>query len=152
MKLLLTALSCLLLLPACGHLGGLLPEADTGGVVYALGPREGFTSPLAAALKPACPPLEFPADGHALTGAHEKILRDFLAELGGDLEKRHIIVGHTPVELPGGYARSLSERRAQAARQFLIENGMPAASLQTLGLGHDSPAGATGHRVILYAQ
>lgn len=148
-------LPCLpLLLGACAQVRDMLPDtSDTGGVVYALGSQAGFISPLGRALKPACAALEFAPASHSLTGAHEKTLRDFLATLGGGQEpRRHLIVGHTPVDLPGGYARSLSERRAQAVRQFLIENGLPAAGLQTLGLGHDSPAGATGHRVIIYQQ
>ena len=131
----------------------MLPQADSGGVVYALGGLEGYTSPLSRALKPAWPALEFAADSHRLSKEHETALSNFLTGLGTNIEtQRHLIVGHTPVDLPSGYARALSERRAQAVRHYLIENGMPAGNLQSLGLGHDSAAGSTGHRVIIYQQ
>lgn len=144
---------CLTFLASCAQVRDLLPQPDAGGVVYALGGLEGFTSPLGRALKPACPALEFPEGSHTLSKEHTATLAHFITDQGDALEtQRLLIVGHTPVDLPGSYARALSERRAQAVRQLLIENGMNAANVQTLGLGHDSPAGSTGHRVIIYQQ
>ncbi|MEN3941292.1 OmpA family protein [Prosthecobacter sp. SYSU 5D2] len=124
-------------------------EAD---IVFALGPKEGFTSPMAAPLKPACPALEFPGTSFALNGGQKKTLQGLAADWK-ETKLRYLIAGYTPPELPGDYARSLSERRAQAVRQYLIENGVEAASLQTIGFGHDSaPSGPSTSVVVIYKQ
>jgi outer membrane protein OmpA-like peptidoglycan-associated protein len=124
-------------------------EAD---IVFALGPRDGFTSPMTAALKPACPALEFPHTSYSLNGGQKKNLQS-LAAAWKEAKPRYLIAGYTPPELPADYARSLSERRAQAVRQYLIENGVEAASLQTIGFGHDSaPSGPTTSVVVIYKQ
>jgi outer membrane protein OmpA-like peptidoglycan-associated protein len=125
---------------------------DEPSVVYALGGREGFRSPLEAALKPACPALEFPGNTFSLGGGHQKILKG-LADEWQKGRPRHLIAGYTPPGLPEDYARSLSERRAQAVRQFLIEAGVEAASLQTVGFGFDSsPSSPTSGVVVIYRQ
>lgn len=131
-----------------------LPPGGETTVLHALGPREGFLSPLVQPLSPACPALVFSGTQYALTTSHQRLLRDFVAALpAAPGDTRLLIVGQTPVDLPGGHARSLSERRAQAVRRFLIDQGLPAEHLQTLGLGHDAaPAGHTGNSVVLYRQ
>ncbi len=126
-----------------------LSKNDEPTVVYALGGREGFSSPLEAALKPACPALEFPGTGFRLGGGHRKILNGLAAEWRNG-RPRYLIAGYTPPALPEDYARSLSERRAQAVRQFLIEAGVEAASLQTVGFGFDSSP--TSGVVVIYRQ
>jgi hypothetical protein len=131
-----------------------LPPGGESTVLHALAPREGFVSPLTQPLRPACPALVFSGTRYTLSAGHERLLRDFVAALPADGGgARHLIVGQTPVDLPDGHARSLSERRAQAVRRFLIEQGLPAEHLQTLGLGHDAaPAGHTGNSVVIYRQ
>lgn len=129
-----------------------LSKSDEPTVVYALGGREGFSSPLEAALKPVCPALEFPGTGFGLGGGHRKILNELAAEWRNG-RPRYLIAGYTPPGLPEDYARSLSERRAQAVRQFLIEAGVEAASLQTVGFGFDSsPSSPTSGVVVIYRQ
>ena len=131
-----------------------LPPAGETTVLHALGPREGFISPLVQPLSPACSALVFSGTQYTLTTSHQRLLREFVASLPSNpTDTRLLIVGQTPVDLPGGHARSLSERRAQSVRRFLIDQGLPAEQLQTLGLGHDAaPAGHTGNSVILYRQ
>lgn len=129
-----------------------LSKSDEPTVVYALGGREGFSSPLEAALKPACPALEFPGTFFRLGGGHQKILNGLAAEWQKG-RPRYLIAGYSPPGLPEDYARSLSERRAQAVRQFLIEAGVEAASLQTVGFGFDSsPSSPTSAVVVIYRQ
>lgn len=140
-----------------GSLAGCTTPLPPGGettVLHALGPREGFTSPLVQPLRPACSALVFSGTRYDLTAGHQRLLRDHVATLPKDnSDARLLIVGQTPVDLPGSHARSLSERRAQAVRRFLIDLGLPAEQLQTLGLGHDAaPAGHTGNSVVLYRQ
>lgn len=121
-------------------------------IVFALGARDGFSSPMTTALKPACPALEFHRDRYTLTGGHKKALQG-LAQTWHSAKPRFLVAGYTSPELPAGYARSLSERRAQAARQYLIESGVEAASIQTVGFGHDSsPSGPGTNVVVVYLQ
>lgn len=121
-------------------------------VVYALGARDGFTSPLERPLKPVGSALEFADSRYALTGAHIRVL-DTLATAWKEGKPRYLIAGYAPPSLPEDYARAVSERRAQAARQHLIEHGVEAANLQTVGFGQDSaPAGPSSHVVVIYQQ
>ena len=147
----------LLLLPLAACLAGCVTPLPPGGedtVLHPLSSREGFTSPLMQPLRPACPALIFSGTRFSLSASHERLLRDFVATLpAGGGGARHLLVGQTPVDLPDSHARSLAERRAQAVRRFLIDQGLPAEHLQTLGLGHDaSPAGHTGNSVVIYRQ
>lgn len=130
----------------------LLSHKKEADLVYALGPRDGFVSPLQSALKPAFPALEFHKHSFALTGEHQRALKA-VAETWREKKPRYLIVGYTMPGLPDDYARSLSERRAQAVRQKLIENGVEAANLQTVGFGHDaSPSGPNTAVVVIYQQ
>lgn len=119
-------------------------------MVYALGERDGFRSPLGESnQRPACPALEFSSGAYMPSGAHRKILEGLAASW---LAKKHryLIAGYSQPELPEDYARSLSERRAQAVRQTLIECGVDASHLQTVGFGHDNAP--TANIVVIYQQ
>jgi type IV pilus biogenesis protein CpaD/CtpE len=150
----LARLSTALLLssiPSCSLLSGLSTEQEPS-VVFALGTRDGFRSPLQSALKPACPALDFAGEGFALTGGHRKTLAA-LASKWSEAKPRYLIAGYVPPGLPEDFARSLTERRAQAVRQQLIESGVEAASLQTVGFGFDSsPSAPTSSVVVIYQQ
>ncbi|TDU73157.1 OmpA family protein [Prosthecobacter fusiformis] len=124
-------------------------EAD---IVFALGSREGFVSPMTASLKPVCPALEFSGTSYSLHGAHQRTLQG-LATAWPESKPRFLIAGYAPHDLPEDYARALSERRAQAVRQVLIEAGVEAANLQTIGFGNDSaPSGPSTGVVVIYKQ
>lgn len=122
-------------------------------IVFALGSREGFVSPLNASLKPACPALEFRGTSYALTGAHRRTLAQLAKGWSEAGKPKYVLAGYTPPEMTEDYARALSERRALAVRQALIEQGIEAASLQTVGFGQDSaPSGPTTGVVVIYKQ
>ena len=95
---------------SCGTL-----KQDNAAVVYALGSRDGFTSPLAGNLTPACPALSFVGDRHTISGRHLISLRK-VADQSKQDKTRLLIAGYTSPKLPQDYARSLSERRAQDAQ------------------------------------
>lgn len=143
-----------LLLPSCS--GG--PFAFFGNpaaeaVVYALGPREGYTSPVNTSLKAACPALVFSNDGFKLTAAHEQAISAVHASVKEDKKARLIVAGYAPPGLPPDHARSLSERRAQAVRQRLIELGIESINIQTVGFGNDfSFSGPSSGVVVIYRQ
>lgn len=140
-----------LTLSACESVPSLFTKKE-GDVVYALGSREAFTSPLERPLKPAGSALEFDDTSFLLTGAHSRVL-DLLAEAWKEARPRYLIAGYTPPTVPEDYARAVSERRAQAIRQHLIEHGVEASHLQTVGFGQDAaPAGPSSHVVVIYQQ
>lgn len=122
-------------------------------IVYALGPRDGCRSPLNASLKPACPALVFESEGLELTAAHEHAIRGVYDDVSNDKKKRLLVAGYTPPNYPPGHARSLSERRAQAVRQKLIELGLDPAGIQTVGFGNDfAPSSPSSDVVVIYQQ
>lgn len=130
-----------------------LRNPAAGAVVYALGPRDGFTSPLSTTLKPACQALVFANDGFKLTETHEQAIRRVAQETAPDKKARLLITGYAPPNLPQDHARALSDRRALAVRQRLIEHGIEAANLQSVGYGNDfSPSGPSSGVVVIYRQ
>ncbi len=148
LPLLLTAF-----LNSCSNMpifSGLADEA----VIYALGPRDGYRSPISTDLKPACPALVFNDEGYALTARHEGTLRSLFEEIQAEVpKKKFLVAGYAPPALPHDHARALSERRAQAVRQHLIELGLEPANLQTVGFGNDfSPTGPSSDVVVIYRQ
>jgi hypothetical protein len=145
---------CLSLASCSGiQMPSLLKNPADEAVVYALGPREGYTSPLNAGLKPACPALVFNGDDFGLTAAHERALHSIAQELDSNKKARLLIAGYTPPNLPQDHARALSDRRALAVRQRLIELGLEAANVQTVGFGNDfSPSGPSSDVVVIYRQ
>ncbi len=150
------ALGASLLLASCGTIPmpSVLGKSAPETVVYALGPREGYTSPLSTSLKPACPALVFDDGGFLLTDSHQEALSSVAKEtLAANKKARLLIAGYTPPNLPADHARSISERRALAIRQHLIGLGFEAANLQTVGFGNDfSPSGPSSDVVVIYQQ
>jgi outer membrane protein OmpA-like peptidoglycan-associated protein len=53
--------------------------------------------------------------------------------------KRIVIEGHTDVYGDADYNRWLSERRAEAVKDYLVQRGVPAEQLRVEGHGEDSP-------------
>lgn len=69
--------------------------------------------------------------------------QDSLGRIGGILKKypddRVVVVGYTDSTGSETYNQELSERRARAVRLALINQGMPAASVEAVGQGESSP-------------
>ena len=139
-------LTSLLLLCQCS----LLDRAtNSSAVIYALAPQQDLPSPLAQPLKAAGAPIAFPPHRYALTQRQRTALRAQAAQWQKD-STRLLVLGFARRGLPPGYARVLSQRRAEAARQVLIEEGIDAARLHTSGYGHDQPSLSTGDEVRLF--
>jgi len=64
-------------------------------------------------------------------------LADALAEEEGDYEL--LVAGHTDSVGTESYNQSLSERRAEAAANFLVTRGLPPSRLRRVGLGETEP-------------
>lgn len=139
----------------CARVSGLnlFESKDEAAVVYALGSREGFTSPLNASLKPVIPAFEFTDSRIDLSVAQIHALDELAAEWDKDHSIRYLIVGYAPPNLPEDHARSLSERRALGVRQHLIEQGVESAKIQALGVGNDfARTSPTSHVVVIHQQ
>jgi len=52
-------------------------------------------------------------------------------------DARLVLSGHADKRGPAGYNKDLSERRAQLAKKFLIEQGVPAGSVETQAYGEE---------------
>ncbi len=135
----------------CSSIDSLLKGKEPN-VVYALGTRDAFTSPLLGSLKPACPALDFGHSGYQLLPGHKRALETLVpGAVKG--QSRYLIVGYAPPSLTEDYARSLTERRAQAVRQYLIEQGIEPARLQTVGFGKDlASSSPSAGVVVIYVQ
>ena len=142
------ALSACSLVPSMSFTKG-----KDASVVYALGPREGFSSPLNGSLRLACPAFEFKGSQITLSSAHESELVKLAEEWKKDAKSRLLIAGYTPPDQPEDHARALSERRTLGLRQRLIELGVEGANIQTLGLGNDfSQTSPASHVALVYKQ
>ncbi len=138
-----------ILLPGCQS-ATWTSMGTTDTVVYALGPRADVQSPLAEALKPACPALEFDGAGFALSPRHAKPLQEVASRFASQ-QHRVVVAAYTRPGLPPEYARVLTERRAHAVRQRLIELGIEPARIQTAGFGNDFPlSGPTSDVVVVF--
>jgi len=146
--------SACLALSACSVMPSMpFSKKDDASVVYALGSRDGFSSPLNGSLRLACPAFEFKGSQISLSSAHAQQLERLAEEWKKDTKTRYLIAGYTPPDLPEDHARALSERRTLGLRQRLIELGVEGANIQTLGLGNDfSQTSPASHVALVYKQ
>ncbi|MBV9191669.1 MAG: OmpA family protein [Betaproteobacteria bacterium] len=75
--------------------------------------------------------------------------RDALDDVVSQLATSHyetiVIVGHTDRIGSTAYNQKLSERRAAAMREYLIEKGVPADRINATGLGESNPTARCDH-------
>lgn len=117
----------------------LLPSTDDATVIYALAPQEALPSPLDQRLTPVGLAIRFARDRYELTPAQKQALQPLAAQWQS-AKTTLMILGFAMRGLPTDYARSLSQRRAEAVRQTLIDEGLDAAQLHSAGYGHDQPS------------
>jgi outer membrane protein OmpA-like peptidoglycan-associated protein len=144
-KFVLPSLLVPLLLCQCS----LLPGSGGESVIYALAPQEALPSPLEQPLTAAAPPVVFARDRYDLTSRQQEALKPLAAQWEKDATPL-LILGFAKRGLPTDYARSLSQRRAEAVREALINEGLDAALLHSAGYGHDQPKLGSGDEVKLF--
>ncbi|MEX2472792.1 MAG: OmpA family protein [Gemmatimonadota bacterium] len=81
----------------------------------------------------------FGFDSSALQSAGQQNLRDLVASLEEYEGTEVLVVGHTDSTGSAEYNQSLSERRAAAARTFLIGAGLDAGRVRAVGMGENEP-------------
>lgn len=83
--------------------------------------------------------INFDSDSAKLREDALPALRNLLSVLHGNPDLTLRIEGHTDSAGPESYNLRLSQRRAQAVVDWLIENGIDAARLQARGIGETEP-------------
>jgi outer membrane protein OmpA-like peptidoglycan-associated protein len=83
--------------------------------------------------------LLFAFDDEQILPAAAENLRNLAASLNQYPNTNVLIVGHTDASGTADYNQALSERRAQAAADFLVSQGVSASRLRTVGRGETEP-------------
>ncbi len=86
--------------------------------------------------------LLFDFDSDRVKSTAQANLRNLAASLKEYPNSSLLIVGHTDAKGSDDYNMSLSQRRASAAAQYLVTQGVDAGRLRTLGLGETEPKAA----------
>ena len=107
-----------------------------------------FESALAACESVAIPTdgIFFGFDSSAITAAADAIIRDIVAAIAGT-GRAVSVVGHTDTVGSLAYNQGLSERRANAVANRMIQLGIPAETITTAGRSWLEPAVDTGPNV-----
>jgi OOP family OmpA-OmpF porin len=107
----------------------------------------------AAAVPPAAPLANavyfvfFDFDKSVITPAAQDILNTVVSDARRTNANRLNVVGHTDTSGSPAYNQRLSERRATAVREALVQRGVPAGQITTRGVGESQPLIATGDGV-----
>ena len=107
----------------------------------------------AAAVPPAAPLANavyfvfFDFDKYAITPAAQDILNTVVSDARRTSASRLNVVGHTDTSGSPAYNQRLSERRATAVREALVQRGVPSTQITTRGVGESQPLIATGDGV-----
>ncbi len=118
-------------------------------VIYALSPQKDLPSPLANQLTPNGAPIAFSPNRFLLSHRQLAALRTQAESWQSDTPTL-LVLGFARRGLPSSYARVLSQRRAEAVRQALIDQGIDAAKVHTAGYGHDQPGLSAADEVRLF--
>jgi outer membrane protein OmpA-like peptidoglycan-associated protein len=83
--------------------------------------------------------LLFDFDSSVVKGAARSNLTELANSLRNYPDTEVLIVGHTDAQGSDSYNQGLSERRAAAAKNFLVSQGIPTDRVRTEGLGESEP-------------
>ncbi|HUE76642.1 MAG TPA: OmpA family protein [Longimicrobiales bacterium] len=83
--------------------------------------------------------IHFDYDRSAIRADAERVLMRKLAVLRANPDARIRIAGHADERGSIEYNLALSQRRAEAAKDFLVGSGISASRIETVGFGEDRP-------------
>lgn len=103
--------------------------------------------------------INFEYNSAAISGSSERTMATLAKALASpQLEGRNFtVIGHTDASGSAGYNKALSDRRAAAVRNYLMNNGVSASRLKAMGKGEsqllntDDPNAAENRRVEIQA-
>ena len=81
--------------------------------------------------------IQFTFNSAEISADYEKQLNELLKQLNSD--HRIMITGHACDIGTREYNQNLSERRANAVKQWLMKRGVPSDHIETMGKGEDEP-------------
>lgn len=84
-------------------------------------------------------PVQFAYDSYEVSGGEQSKIQEVAAAMKSS-PANLIVAGFTDDRGTDEYNRGLGERRAQAVRQALINDGVPAGKIQTVSFGKEMPA------------
>ena len=90
--------------------------------------------------------LGFAFDSAALSAESKSALDAAVAVINSQAGVQMDVVGHTDSSGPEAYNQKLSERRAQAAVDYLVSQGVDASRLRAVGRGEAEPAASNDSR------
>jgi outer membrane protein OmpA-like peptidoglycan-associated protein len=96
-------------------------------------------------------PLRFETDTDVLDAQARSVLREVKDELFAHPRTKVVISGHADERGDTSYNLALGERRAEAAREFLVRLGVPRGRIRTVSRGEESPL-LDGHDESAWAQ
>jgi OOP family OmpA-OmpF porin len=100
------------------------------------------TAPLPTAPVPTASVVHFGFDKWNIKPAYDRTLDDFAAYLKDNPGVRAEIAGHTDSTGTASYNMGLSERRANAVKQYLLRKGVEGDRITTVGYGYSRPIGS----------
>lgn len=140
----LVCIDCGAVEPQRNDLGERIPSKEELISLLAVAPplpdRSGNIGPMVPRAVSAA--IGFEYDSAALSEAGKQFLNNLGAALSDEAfaEARILLEGHADAKGEAGYNKDLSQRRAEAVRQFLISVwGMSASNLSAVGKGHSDP-------------
>jgi outer membrane protein OmpA-like peptidoglycan-associated protein len=83
----------------------------------------------------------FDSDAATIRAESRAVLDEVATLLAGELSWKLLIEGHTDAQGEADHNQRLSEARAAAVRDGLVERGVAAARLRTVGFGESRPVG-----------
>lgn len=83
--------------------------------------------------------INFATASHAVPDANKEILDKAATKLASLADARLKITGHTDSQGNHASNKKLSERRANAVREYLVSKGVPAERLEVFGASSDEP-------------
>nr|WP_242469295.1 peptidoglycan-associated lipoprotein Pal [Rhabdochromatium marinum] len=126
-------------------MGGGYDSATTAGVdAYSRSPLEDPSSPLYQRV------IYFGYDTSAIDPKYANLLRAHADYLARTADASVVLEGHTDERGTREYNLALGDRRADAVRQFLVTEGVPAQKIRTLSYGEERPA-EVGHSERAYS-
>jgi len=86
----------------------------------------------------------FAFDKSVINPKGKEILNDFVQQLSGVTDEAILITGHADRLGSSGYNQKLSERRANAVKEYLVAKNIPANQMQASGKGETQPITKAG--------
>ncbi len=88
--------------------------------------------------------INFESGSAALTPDSHPVLDQVIASLNAYPEVRLEIRGHTDSQGPAAFNLQLSQKRADSVRQYLINGGIAADRITSIGVGEEEPISSNG--------